>query len=114
MRGWMWVGMALVVIGLLWWATRNRLTVVNSSGQAIHSLTVEVGGEVIAFGDLPEGISASAHFWIEQEEVFEVCARLADGTEIKDSCGYVVWEEGIFGVEAVIAVQPGGELRCSH
>src|SRR5262249_6745321 len=98
----------------VWAATRNRLTVTDSSGQEVHGLIVAVGGETIQFGDLASGESVSAPFRIDHEEVFEVRCRLADGTEVHEFEGYVVWEEDLLGVCARLVILPEGVLHFSH
>jgi hypothetical protein len=98
------IGLA-VVWSCYWLLTRNCLTVINETGQTVGSLNVTVGGETIGFGDLAMGASSSAHFRIGHEECFEVQCRRADGTEIHEYVGYVVWEDDLFGVSAKLAIR---------
>src|SRR5437764_13432053 len=96
------------------WATRNRLTVTNESGQVVRDLTVGVGGEMLRFGDLVPDASASAHFRIGHEESFEVRCRLVDGTEIHESEGYLVWADDLFGVAVALTIRADGVLQFSR
>ncbi|MDY3563569.1 hypothetical protein R5W23_005183 [Gemmata sp. JC673] len=105
---------AVATVANVWAATRNRLTVTNSSGQGVHDLTVAVGGETIRFGDLASGASASARFRIDHEERFEVRCRLTDGTAVHESTGYVTWADDLLGVCARLLILPEGALYCSH
>ena len=108
-----WSFGSVALWGTYWTLTRNRLTVSNESGQTAHELSVIVGGEAFHFGELANGAVVSAHFRIGHEETFEVSCRLADGTKIHEYEGYVVWEEDLFGVAAVLIIQPGGALHFS-
>jgi hypothetical protein len=113
------VGLAALPAGLtalsagwaVWLASRNRLVITNESGQFVRSLTVEVSDQIIHFGDLPPGRSASASFGTPADEsMFAVRGRLEDGTSIDDSCGYVVWED--YARTFHLAIRPGGEVGC--
>ncbi|HLW63863.1 MAG TPA: hypothetical protein VKS79_01005 [Gemmataceae bacterium] len=94
--------------------TRNRLTVINESGQPAHDLTVTVGGEALQFRDLSPGASKRARFRIGDEGNLLVRGRLADGQEIDDYVGYIVGEESLLGINAVLTIRPRGELEFCH
>ena len=99
---------------LCWWATRNRFTITNESGQVIRELTVSVSGDTSSFGTLTPGASGEAHFAISNEASFHVTGTLADGTRVDVWTGYVVWEEDIFGVMVEIRVLPEGHVESTH
>src|SRR5262249_26737107 len=81
---------ALLVIGV----SRNRVVVVNESGQTVRSLTVKVCGKTIRFGDIPPGGTASASFGApEHESSFEVRGQLDDWKIFNEQGGYVVWAD---------------------
>ena len=112
-----WVLAVAALWSFYWLLTRNRLTITNESGQDISGLTVDVvGDETIHFGDLAAGKSASAHFRIyrNDETWFEVRCRLADGTQVHEWDGYVVWEEGLLGVNARLTIRPEGLTSFTH
>jgi hypothetical protein len=44
----------------------------------------------------------SGSFHVRQEETLDVRGRLADGTEFREFCGYVVWEEFAPHVNVVV------------
>src|SRR5262245_20649803 len=94
--------------------TQNHFTVVNESGQEIRELSVRVGGETFDFGNLTPEASVSSRFRIGHEEVFEVRWRLADGTEVHEHVGYVVWEEDLFGVSVRLTIRPEGMIDFSY
>ena len=116
-RGRRWA-IRLLVAFALWMTfqvlTRNRLTVSNASGMRAEGLTVGVGGETIAFGDLAPGAVRQSGFRIRHSETFDVRGRLEDGTAIHEYVGYVVWEDDLFGTSATIRILPAGELECSQ
>jgi hypothetical protein len=98
--------------GPLWFGSRNKLVVTNESGQTLHGLSVEVCDRIFALGDLASGNSASARFGPPADESgFVVRARLADGTSIEESCGYVVWED--YARRFHIAIRAGGRVDCT-
>jgi hypothetical protein len=101
--------MLLVVVFGAWSIARNRVVVVNESGQRVHSLVVEVCGKTIRLGDIPPGGSACAAFGTPVDEShFELRGRLEDGTEVNDSGGYVVWED--YGRRFVIVIGPRADV----
>ena len=114
LRSFVWIIVLATAGGFIYAETRNRLTVTNESGQPVQDLTVTVGGETIGFGDISPGDSKRARFRFSDEATFLVRGRLADGAEIDDYVGYVVWEESLFGINAVLTIRPRGELEFSH
>jgi len=70
------------------------------------------GGPYI--GELASGGSARSHFRFNGNEMsFELQCRKGDGTEIHEYEGYLVWEVGIFGIDAKLVILPKGEPRVS-
>jgi hypothetical protein len=111
----LWVlGFVFVVRASCWLMTRDKLTVMNDSGQEIHGLTIRFHDETIQFGDLAPGAIESAHFRGGQEELFEVYCRLSDGTEAHEYASYEWWDGDLFGVSVNLTIQPKGTLRSSH
>lgn len=105
--------LAVPVVPAVWYASRNRVVVANESGQLVRSLTVEVCGQTIPFGDLTPGQVVSSRFGTPaNESTFTVNGCLGDGTVIHDDCGYVVWEE--YGERFHLTIRPGGEIDCRH
>jgi hypothetical protein len=102
-----------IVVGIflgLWWIPKNRVDVINESGQTIHSLTVKVSGRTIKFGDVISGGSESTFFSTpHHESYFEVRGQLEDGTQINEDVGYVVWEE--YFLHRVILILPDGKVE---
>ena len=106
---------AIFVVGAVVYAeTRNLLIVRNESGQAVQDLTVSVGDKTIQFGDMSPTDSRRSLFRFSHSATFRVRGRLADGAEIDDFVGYVVSEESLFGIKAVLTIRPEGELTFSH
>jgi hypothetical protein len=85
--------LAAAVGWAVWRWTPATFTVWNESGQPVLGLAVEVGGRTFRFGTVPPGGEVRGSFHIDQEDVVTVRGRLADGTPVEESCGYVVWEE---------------------
>jgi hypothetical protein len=101
------VAIALAAVTVAWQLSRNRVMVTNETGQPILALTIEVCGQTIAFGDVSPGGSVLARFGTSaDEDHFTVRGRLADGTVIDDTCGYIVWED--YGSRFQIVIRPGG------
>jgi hypothetical protein len=98
----------LVILGLIWWRVQNRVTVVNATSQTIRYLVVDER----QFENVPPGRSVSFGFHIEHDHIFDVQAILEDGRELKDICGYLVWEDDWRGaVRCRITIEPSGEMR---
>ncbi|MES2788947.1 MAG: hypothetical protein V4719_04940 [Planctomycetota bacterium] len=105
------VGKLLVVasIGLhLFFATQNRLTVENVSGQTIRTITISVGGENFTIDNLKSGASASRTFSIRSDDHFAVRGELADRTRIDSDWGYVT--NGMSGVRALFKIGAKGDV----
>jgi hypothetical protein len=103
--------MLLILIFMIyWWSTRNRLTVINRSGQSVENLIVKVSGEEFDLGNLQTEMSSRVHFRVEHEALFDISFRLSDGTLISDCVGYIVWEDAIFGARAKLVIQERGSL----
>lgn len=101
---------ATVVVLVAWRdRTRNELTVVNRSGVALQSLEVALPWEVLRFGPLDDGQARTQSFAIRHDADFRITGRLADGTKIRVSDGYVT--NGQYGESVRIEIRPGGGVR---
>lgn len=102
-----------------WHATRNRITVVNRSGQEIALVMVAVTGSpsCAKFERLPDGGEASATFSVGQDGSFYIHGRFwgkADyGAEFGGSSyGYVTPRPGV--ARARFVIEPGGKVVFSE
>ena len=101
------VTMALVIER----STRNRFVVVNHSGKALRTLTIEISGQTYNFEKIESCGETKAFFRISGNEgSFLVRGELDDGSQIGDDCGYVVWED--FGKTFTITIAPDGSTTC--
>jgi hypothetical protein len=99
------------VAGVGWFFARNRLDVVNRSGQKVEALTVNVCDRTFSFGEVLPGASVSTRFGRpDHESTFDIGGKMEDGTLINESCGYVVWEDIAQTFQIVIC--PSGEITC--
>ena len=108
---------ALAIVGLILggvaWGLRkmqNRLTVENRTGQPISWVWIVVSGSnsTVMFANVPHGGEESATVRINGDGSFRVQGRLADGTVLSGSFGYVT--NGMMGEHARFVVRKGGGI----
>ena len=87
---------------------RNRVVVVNSSGQAVEALTVDVCGERLSFDDLAPGAEAARTFRVHRDGRYVLSGRLADGTSVSAANGYATG--GMYGERPRFTLHPGGAV----
>ncbi len=92
--------------------TRNELTVTNRSGRTIVSLEVSLPWETLRFEPIADGEAVSQAFAIRFDAEFAMSGRLAGGTPIRSSQGYVT--NGQYGEAVRIEVGPSGEVRFTQ
>ena len=92
--------------------TRNALTVTNRSGRTIASLQVSLPWQTLRFEPIADGEAVTQAFAIRFDAAFAMSDRLADGTPIRTSQGYVT--NGQCGEAARIEVGPRGEVRFTQ
>ena len=105
--------LAIIGLGAVLWVTRgglqNRLTVENRSTQALPLLRITIGGETVAFHDMPPGGEEAAAFTTRRDDRFTVEGRLADGTLVRGVFGHLA--NGAVGERARFIIRPGGQIE---
>jgi hypothetical protein len=88
---------------------RDRLVVVNRSGQPIVRLEISMRSVPVAtFRNLPDGAEGSATFRIVGDNSFDLIGALADGTRVGGNFGY--FTTGSYGEHPRFVIQRGGQI----
>lgn len=104
--------LALAMIPFLRLRFENRAEVRNESGQTLEFLSITISDETTRLENLKSDESRVFPFSIQSDDHFEVEGQLADGTQLKDSFGYVT--NGMHGERAEFIIEPNGEITFNQ